>query len=813
MKKNQSTILLIAFLSILSYGASAQLILNEVVSSSETSLIINGESPDWLEIYNSGNETVDITSYYLSDNADDITKWQFPTTTIAPGEFIVILADDQDTVDNYIHTNFKISSSGETLLFSDADAQLIESIDIPALERDVSYGKINGVWNFLVPTPEAANFDAPILELAEPLFNLETGLYNNNITLSINSEIGSRLEYSLNDLGQNLEVDTSFLELNLDSSTIICVRAVQENAISSSYVCHTYLIDAEHNLPVLSIIADEHSLFDEVDGLFEMGPDADPFWPYYGANFWSDRDEEIYFQYFNKEDEETFFAQCDLEMHGGRESRTNPQKTFRLLAKAKYNQEFFEHSFFPSKPDADFNKRLVVRNASGDFNAGNLRDGFLQDYLESNNLDLYANAYQPVAVYINGQYYGMMAIRERMDRFYHLVNHGTTNVDLIENQNELKEGSFEKFDEDNNFLLESDLSNDLTFNQAAERFDINNLTDYFLSQICNNSTAWPQNNIRYWRIKSDTSKWRYLLYDMDIALGRWPWTEARENSLQSKMTSFQDTNVLINTIQAFLENDNFKNYFLNRHQDLYNTDFSGDSIIVALDAFTDTISSEMMLHLERWPTIDFEQWEGEELDKIKTFVRDRPDYSIQFYMDFFEVTGTFNLTVTSENHDFGDIYLNSLDALRSDFQGIYYDNIPITVTSVPIEGKFFRHWEIVENGETSFSSFSTLTRRFTNDASVRAIYKDELSDIFIESIHFNMTSNQFNIKINTLSDENLDFIVYDSSGRVLQSGQETSIISGENFINLPVRLNSSGIFFLRLRQGDNTHTQKFFSLN
>jgi len=248
--------------------------------------------------------------------------------------------------------------------------------------------------------------------------------------------------------------------------------------------CESFIIGEAHDLPVLSLIVDSVRLFDEETGIFELGPNADAAWPFWGANFWSNEDAEVYFQYFNTADT-TFYGHGDVQMHGGRESRTKPQKTFRLKAKNKYNQPFFEHPFFSFKPEINSYKRLVVRNASGDFNAGHCRDGFLEDYLLRAGLNLDANSFEPMVVYINGDYYGVMGLREKIDEYYVQSNYQTIDIDLLEEEILLEFGDTAAFIEHYGFLLREDLSDPVKYEQAKGYFDVLNLTDYFIAQIGN----------------------------------------------------------------------------------------------------------------------------------------------------------------------------------------------------------------------------------------------------------------------------------------------------------------------------------------
>ena len=67
----------------LSYSARGQVRVNEVMSSNgETLQDENGDSPDWVELYNAGSSAVNLEGFGLSDNANRPFKWNFGNTTI-----------------------------------------------------------------------------------------------------------------------------------------------------------------------------------------------------------------------------------------------------------------------------------------------------------------------------------------------------------------------------------------------------------------------------------------------------------------------------------------------------------------------------------------------------------------------------------------------------------------------------------------------------------------------------------------------------------------------------------------------------------
>ncbi len=132
----------------------------------------DNEYDDWIELYNNSTASIDLTNYFLSDNINNTQKWQFPDgTAIAANSFLIIWAD-KDTLQQGLHSNFKLSANGETLLLSNANATIIDSITFANQQSNVSFGRLlNGIGNFtfLAPTFNAVNEKEVFLHLQESI--------------------------------------------------------------------------------------------------------------------------------------------------------------------------------------------------------------------------------------------------------------------------------------------------------------------------------------------------------------------------------------------------------------------------------------------------------------------------------------------------------------------------------------------------------------------------------------------------------------------------------------------------------------------
>lgn len=132
-----------------------QVVINELMASN-TSTIADptGQFADWVELYNNTAAPIDMSGIFLSDDATNLQKWYFPLGTVIPANGFLIVWADQDLLETDIHSNFKLSSGGETLILSNTNGAILDSVTYPAANPDLSYERFpNGTGAFVEMTP------------------------------------------------------------------------------------------------------------------------------------------------------------------------------------------------------------------------------------------------------------------------------------------------------------------------------------------------------------------------------------------------------------------------------------------------------------------------------------------------------------------------------------------------------------------------------------------------------------------------------------------------------------------------------------
>ncbi|MBN2685880.1 MAG: CotH kinase family protein [Pontiellaceae bacterium] len=121
----------------------AEIYITEFMADNDGTLVdIDGDEPDWIELYNSSTNRVNLEGWYLSDTHTNLTQWAFPPVEIEPEGFLVVYASGKNqTTNSEIHTSFKLDAGGEELILTMPDGITIqEQYVFPELPEDASYG-------------------------------------------------------------------------------------------------------------------------------------------------------------------------------------------------------------------------------------------------------------------------------------------------------------------------------------------------------------------------------------------------------------------------------------------------------------------------------------------------------------------------------------------------------------------------------------------------------------------------------------------------------------------------------------------------
>ncbi|MFA4851159.1 MAG: CotH kinase family protein [Bacteroidales bacterium] len=607
-----------------------------------------------------------------------------------------------------LHINFKLAAEGETLYLLDAFSNLIDQKTYPYTQLDNSSGRQpdgNTNWVlFGIPTPDASNNTSTSYTqyVTDPVFSLNAGYYNVPQSLSISCSFpASNIRYTIDGSNPTQTSSLYTTAVSIDSTMVIKARAFATTALPSHIITNTYFINDSSTLCVVSISTQPDKLWDWNSGIYVLGPNAEPETPNFNANFWQDWEIPAQIEFFLPNGNIEFEQDVGMRI-GGNYSRSFPQKSFKIYARDKYGDPDIDYKLFPDKNIQNY-KRFILRNSGTDWNNTHFKDAFTHKSVQKNtHIDI--QDYRPSLVYLNGQYWGVLNMREKINKFYLEENYGVNpdSVDLLAYEGSVVEGSNENFINMAYFIIHNDMADSANYEIAKGWLDVENFYDYFITEIYYNNWDWPQNNIKYWREQKPDAKWRYILWDIDNGLSQYFF-----NDLNRILTMTDNAHTLMLT--KLLKNNSAKNYFINRYADLINTCFYPDNLRDLAFMMRDSIASEMPRHFAKWgdgtsyPDYsnmegwgNFDNWYNWNIGQsLIDFVSFRPEFVRNHIENQFSLNKQVVVTLKVEPADAGRIKINTIIPDSLPWAGIYFDGNPITLTAIPKPGYEFAFWNSV----------------------------------------------------------------------------------------------------------------------
>ncbi len=555
------------------------------------------------------------------------------------------------------------------------------------------------------PTPEASNNTQGTLttQFAEntDIFP-ESGFYSGNQAVTMQSgSLQSDIKYTLDGSKPksfSASYDNSF---DIVQTTVIRARSFANGKLPGNIVNRTYFLNENISLPVISITTPPEALWDTKSGIYEKRM--------------KDREIPVTFEFFKTNGKPEFSLNAGLTLTG-QGSIYYPQVSFTITASEnKYGTDAINYQIFPQRQLNNF-KALYLRNSGLPDNRSTMFRDAMQHTLVLNKIDIDCQAYLPSVVFLNGKYWGIYNIRDKINSDYisSLHNLNPEDIDLLEYESDVvptvMSGNADDYSLFYNYFKTHDLSNEDNYKFVESRMDIDEYINYQICEIFYDNVFWPDQNIRFWRERKPDGKWRWILHDLDFGFGMPnPFTTGYTNNTlefatSSSTDSFNAPEWSTLIFRKLLLNEEFKTKFIQRFAGYMNSIFHPDTVVSVINKLQNRIAPEMPRHIERWkdgdyyygyPIQDYDEW-LDNVEVMKEFARNRPYYQRQHIIDYFKLSGLSVLNLAIKNPGKGSIRINDSESTDKDVSGIYFKDVPVELKAIPKVGYRFVKWEGVE---------------------------------------------------------------------------------------------------------------------
>lgn len=559
----------------------------------------------------------------------------------------------------------EISGAGETVMVREAGGGEENGASDVTENREASGGT-------QVLAKEIVNGELTVISFSkEATAVTEQRFFSQDVKLVIDFPQGAKVYYTTNGSEPNGSSTEYTGPIELTAATgdfpnclVLKAKAYYADGTKSEVITHTFFaqtgIKERFQTIVFSITGDPKDLTNQKTGIL------------YGDNAYqrgSESEREVYVEALNSDGTLIFEQSAGVRPYGGA-SRGLSIKSMKLFARKEYDKEhgkFAIDVFGTVGADGevmDEYDKLVLRNTGNDFQFAFVRDELNQSLAaQAGYTD--CEAVVPVAVYLNGSYYGFFYLHESYcDDFFKDKYGGSEegHYEVLEGNEKYKNQDDE--DEENvaaakefnfmyNYLAYSDLTKDWYYEELCAFMDVENYLQYYAYNIYINNNDWPQNNYKCYRYYAGETqaygdgetdgRWRFLFHDMDFSMGLYNSDEtvAVYDNLEHILNPDDDRYSPL--FANLMQREDCREYFLEEMDRLMTGTLSADNIVNTLDDMLADREQEMVYffeHLEERKETDSSIWIWydhylERTDNIRRFANERREYMEKYLKEHF----------------------------------------------------------------------------------------------------------------------------------------------------------------------------------
>ena len=541
--------------------ADTTLIINEVQVANLDQFLDNANCyGSWIELYNPNDTVVPLRNMHLTDGVNDYRLLSVLGSVPAKG-FKTIWFDHYYSEGNYGSTSrmqipFKLEYEGGTISLLSADLTLISSVDYPPATPRCSWARTQDggdTWrDTSSPTPGATNTTSKFanFRLSAPKVDTDSRVFSESFTVNVTIPRATTLRYTTDGSAPtetNGETSTNG-RFEISSTTILRLCLFRSGYLPSPVVTRSYIYqNHDYYLPVLSIVSNPKHFYDNKVGIFVKGTNGISGNGQNSACNWNmDWERPINMEYLVPDTPDqgsmvkgqwsmALNQEADIEICGGwtraygkatvDDRYWEARPSFRIKADKRYEgANVISYPVFPLKPHNKY-RCWQVRNGGNDTYARS-KDASIQQIVLRSGFYVDCQDYQPAHVFLNGEYYGMLNIRESNNKHFAYSNYGIDFDDM--DQFDLSNGQYNQKVGDNKAWTQlqtlakrlGSTRKEEVYNEICNLLDVDEFINYMALECYMGPSDWitNNNNVKGFRSRSD-GKFHFVLFDTDSAFG------------------------------------------------------------------------------------------------------------------------------------------------------------------------------------------------------------------------------------------------------------------------------------------------------
>lgn len=552
---------------------------------------------DWVEIKNISDQPVSLSDYYLSDDRDALFSFPLPAETLAPGAYRVFHCSDDGDGD----LGFSLDDDRDRLYLC-SSSRMLDAMPLHDIPLDGSFGRMDGekgFFYFAKATPGAANAGGFRRVSATPVELTPGGCYDGveRLEVALEAADDAVIRYTLD--GTPPDGSSALYEgpITLTATSILRAAAWEPGSLPSRALTQAYFLNENHSLPVLSLVLDDLSQFKSIYNNqvkhFEM-PGSIAFY----------------------EDEGSFSIGCGVTLSGATSLRL-PKKNLSVRFRGAYGGEWLDYDLFGGGVDSF--RSLTIRSGQ-DYYYSIIRNELCQDIALEFSEHLLTQRSKFCVLYVNGQYYGLYALKEKVTRQFYASTFGVSRDSVI-----MEEASVKPYDafyqEVYDYVLSNSMTDASNYAELCRRLDIDSLVDWAVLEgyFANNDIL--SGNVRYVKSSEGDGKWRLVFYDLDAAL------HSRELTHYNLFGADRMNQQISQILRELLKNPDFKEKLLARTAEALRGPLASAHVLEEAERMLALIEQERQRDFRRWGTeeIRFQN----ETAHLRRLLEDYDSYSVR----------------------------------------------------------------------------------------------------------------------------------------------------------------------------------------
>ncbi len=583
----------------------ASQLINRGLWISRVSATPDEDGYDTITLYNGTDSDIDLTGYGISKSLADPYRYTFEGGVVPAGGTLTLYAaglNNAGSDRNSIYLTFKVSTSGDELYLTDPNGRTVDAFNTGKLRDGVTSGREGTTLTDRVYFSNGSTYTGYIGNVT---FSTTGGYVEAGYQLSMTAPAGGIIYYTTDGSEPDRNSSRYSGPITINESTTVRAIVYADGMLPSDIRACTLLIEDRHSLPIVCLSSDPDGLFSEQNGIFEYGPYANEDMDVEAlkdapANFYQDWEREVNVEYFTAEGVKVLEFPAGIKIHGDY-SRMEKQKSIAIQIRDNYGRKGVDYPFFEGNEVTHF-ESLLLHSGGQDWKWTKIKDAFISKMVKD-DFELAVMDARPCVVYINGEYFGLYYLREKINESYFETHDGidADNVTIIKGNASNTLASHQPFRDIERYAETHDMSTQENYQYLCDHVDIYSLMDWWIA------ASWvlhtDSGNIKVYAASDGSTKWRWVFYDNDWSLWKGNYDNPGYNYLYKMANNIgHGVSKMYRSIlgYALLQNPEGRQLFIDRYAMHVQNALHPDRTIPLMESMFAEIEGELPRQRERW---------------------------------------------------------------------------------------------------------------------------------------------------------------------------------------------------------------------